>query len=136
MQPVLQDPSAVREDAARRDRVRLQGTWNYLSGSREARLLIRDDQFTVRFKQGEVYHGTFTLDPTRRPKAMDMTVTDGPEDRRGKTALCIYQIDGDHLIWCPSPPGSGERLRAFPPEGDCGNLCIIFRREKADAAGT
>lgn len=132
MNPLLQDPASVREDAARRDRDRLQGTWDFVSGGREARLVIDGGHFQVRFKQNDVYRGTFTLDPTRRPKAMDMTVTEGPAERLGKTALCIYQIDGDHLIWCPSPPGSGERLRAFPPEGDCGNLCIIFRRETAE----
>jgi uncharacterized protein (TIGR03067 family) len=127
---MLLDPQAVREDVARRDRERLQGTWNFVSGRRPAQLLVAGDHFTVRFHSGDLYLGTFTLDPTTRPKAMDMTVTEGPERHRGKTALCIYEIDGDHLIWCPGNPGSGERLKAFPPEQDTGHLCLIFHREK------
>jgi uncharacterized protein (TIGR03067 family) len=130
MDTMLQDQAAVRESVALRDRERLQGAWNFVSGHREAQLQIRGEQFTVRFKHGDVYVGTFALDATARPKTMDMHIAEGPERHRGKTALCIYQLDGDHLIWCPSNPGSGDRLRAFPAEDDCEHLCLIFRRDK------
>ena len=126
----LLDPQAVREDVARRDRERLQGTWNFVSGPRQAQLLVAGDHFTMHFQNGDLYLGTFTLDPTSHPKAMEMMITEGPERHRGKTALCIYEMDGDHLIWCSSQPGSGERLRAFPPDEDTSHLCLIFHRDK------
>jgi uncharacterized protein (TIGR03067 family) len=123
------DRDRVREEAARRDLERLQGTWVYLSGQREAQLLISGEHFTVRFRNGDIYVGTCALDPMSRPRAMDMRIQEGPEPHRGKTSLAIYEFDGDHLIWCPGSPGAGERLRAFPPGDDREHLCIIFRRE-------
>jgi uncharacterized protein (TIGR03067 family) len=119
----------AREDAARRDRERIQGVWGFVAGKREAQLLISGDHFTMRFRNGDIYVGTFTVDPMQRPKAMDLQIREGPEQYRGKTALAIYEIDGEHLIWCPAEPGQCDRLRAFPPEEDPGHLCIIFKRE-------
>jgi len=119
----------AREEAARFDRERLQGSWKYLSGHREAQLLISGNHFTMRFRNGDIYLGTFTLDPTHRPRAMDMTIDEGPEPHRGKKALAIYELDDDHLIWCPAEPGREDPLRTFPPIEDREHLCIIFRRE-------
>jgi uncharacterized protein (TIGR03067 family) len=126
---MIVDRDRVREDAARRDLERLQGSWSFVSGQREAQLLVSGEHFTMRFRNGDIYVGTCSLDPTSRPRAMDMRIDEGPEPHRGKTALAIYEFDGDHLIWCPGPPG-GERLRAFPPGDAPGYLCIIFRRDR------
>ncbi len=131
METALLDPDLAREAAAGRDKERLQGMWKFVSGIREAHMLIAGEHFTVTFKNGDVYLGTYTLDPTAKPKMMDMTIREGPEKHRGKTSLIIYELDGDHLIWCPAEPGTGNRMRAFPPEGDTQHLCIIFRRDKA-----
>jgi uncharacterized protein (TIGR03067 family) len=128
--PLLPDAEVVKGEAARRDRDKLQGAWLFVSGRREAQLLVAGDHFTIRFKNGDIYVGTFQLDPTRHPRAMDMQIHEGPDRFKGKTALAIYEFDGDHLIWCPAVPGRLERLRAFPPEEDTGHLCIIFRRDR------
>jgi uncharacterized protein (TIGR03067 family) len=124
------DEGRAREEAARRDRERLQGTWSFVSGKREAQLMISGDHFTMRFRNGDIYVGTFTVDPTNRPRAMDLVIQEGPEQYRGKTALAIYEMDGEHLIWCPAEPGRESRLRSFPPEDDLGHLCIIFKRNR------
>src|SRR5688500_13512690 len=102
----LPDRDQARQDAARRDRERLQGTWGFVSGRREAELIVCGDHYTMRFRNGDVYVGTFQLDPTSRPRAMDLVIREGPDAFRGKTALAIYEFDGDHLIWCPAEPGS------------------------------
>ena len=47
---------------------------------------------------GKLDRGTYTLDPTRNPKAMTLRGTEGPND--GKTFLCIYRIDVDSLEVC------------------------------------
>ncbi|MFO0845732.1 MAG: TIGR03067 domain-containing protein [Gemmataceae bacterium] len=127
---MIVDRDRVREDAARRDLERLQGSWSFVSGQREAQLLISGGHFTMRFRNGDTYVGTCSLDPTSRPRAMDLRIDEGPEPHRGKTALAIYEFDGDHLIWCPAPPGAGERPRAFPPGDDPGHLCLVFRRDR------
>jgi uncharacterized protein (TIGR03067 family) len=109
------------------DQQRLQGAWSFVTGPRQAELLIAGDRFTVRFAGGDVYSGTFTLDQSARPKALDMQVEDGPDRHRGKTALAIYALDGNCLIWHPSEPGS-ERMRFFPARDDKRSLCFVFRR--------
>jgi uncharacterized protein (TIGR03067 family) len=127
---LLLEADLAREAAILRDKERLQGTWNFVSGLRQAQMLISGEHFTVKFKNGDIYLGVYTLDPTTKPKMMDMTIQEGPEKHRGKTSLVIYELDGDHLIWCPAQPGTGNRLHAFPPEDDLHHLCIVFRREK------
>ena len=131
MDTLLLDPDLARETAVQRDRERLQGSWNFVSGIREAQMFVAGDHFTVKFKNGDIYLGVYTLDPTAKPKMMDMTIHEGPPKHQGKTSLVIYELDGEYLIWCPAEPGTGNRLRAFPPEEDTHHLCIIFRREKA-----
>ena len=117
-----------REAVAARDRERLQGVWKFVTGRRKAQLIVRGDQFTARFNNGDVYEGTFDLDPTKKPQAMDMTITDGPAPYKGLTARCIYALDGDHLVWCPAQPGSADRPKAFPPSDSHEFLCVVFRR--------
>src|SRR5579875_4017640 len=130
MDTLLLDPDLVREEAIRHDKERLQGTWNFVSGLRPAQMLIAGDHFTVKFPNGDIYLGVYTIDPTTKPKMMDMTIQEGPPKHRGKTSLAIYELDGDYLIWCPAEPGTGNRLAAFPPDDDTRHLCIVFRREK------
>ena len=91
----------VKEAAAAKDRERLQGVWNFITGRRKVQLYITGDHFTAKFSNGEVYVGTFEVDPTKKPKAMDMTVAEGPERYKGLTTRCIYALDGEHLVWCP-----------------------------------
>jgi uncharacterized protein (TIGR03067 family) len=126
---VVLQPEQAREEAARKDRERLQGVWNFMSGRREAELLVANDHFTMRFRNGDIYVGRFTLDPINKPRAMDLFIEEGPEAFRGKVSRAIYEFDTDHLIWCPAAPGQ-DRMRAFPPDEDHDHLCIIFRRQK------
>jgi uncharacterized protein (TIGR03067 family) len=121
----------VKDAVAAKDRERLQGVWNFITGRRKAQMTVAGDHFTVAFGNGDVYEGTFEIDPTAKPKAMDMLVHAGPEKHRGKTALCIYALDGPHLIWAPADPGVTERPTAFPPTESRDPLCLVFRREKS-----
>jgi uncharacterized protein (TIGR03067 family) len=134
MDTLLLDLDLAREAAICKDKERLQGTWNYVSGIRAAQMLIAGEHFTVKFANGDIYLGVYTLDPTAKPKMMDMTIQEGPDKHRGKTSLVIYELDGEHLIWCPAEPGTGNRRAAFPPDDDTQHLCIVFRREKARLA--
>ena len=129
MSALLHD-TAVSETPAVRDRERLQGVWNFVTGRRKVQLFITGDHFTAKFANGDVYVGTFDLDPTRKPKAMDMTITEGPDKYKGVTTLCIYALDGDHLVWCPGAPGEPNRPKAFPPTDSDDNLCVVFRQGK------
>lgn len=57
------------------------------------------DKYTIKIgDKGE--KGTFTLDPKKTPKAMDIFPTEG--DNNGKTLLAIYELAGDKLTICYS----------------------------------
>jgi len=78
---------------------------------RNSHLLVEGDRFTLRTKDA-VIKGTFTLDPSRTPKAIDV-VLDGqkPEEK----LLGIYQIDGELRKSCFALSGM-ERPKDFDPK--------------------
>ena len=47
--------------------------------------------------------GTQKLDPSKSPKTIDVTMTEGPS--KGTVMLGIYEIDGDTLKVCFDPHG-------------------------------
>lgn len=128
MNALMHDPG-LKEAAIARDKARLQGVWNFLTGRRKVQLVIDGDHYTSRFNNGDVYEGTFQLDPTKKPKTMDMTITEGPEKHKGLVSHCVYALDGDHLVWCPNEPGVEERPNAIPGTDSQKYLCVVFKRQ-------
>jgi uncharacterized protein (TIGR03067 family) len=128
MTTALREEEIVREEEAQRDRQRLQGGWKRVAGNREANLAVTGSRFVMAFRTGEVYEGTFTLDPACRPREIDLRIESAPDAYLGKDALAIYQLDGDHLIFASGLPGSGQRPSVFPHESEPGQLYLIFRR--------
>jgi uncharacterized protein (TIGR03067 family) len=118
---------SLPELLAREDAAQLQGDWCYLAGNRVADVNFTGDQFTIRFNNGEVFRGTFTLNPQHRPKAIDLHIQEGPR-HSGKVSLGLYQIDGKYMVICPGIPGTGERPPFFPPGNDRERLSITFKR--------
>jgi uncharacterized protein (TIGR03067 family) len=105
----------------------LQGAWITAAGRRHATLLVAGTRYAVEFHDGDIYIGTFTLDPHDEPRRMDMRIDEGPPRHRGRTAYCIYKFEGPALHWCPSPPGSPNRLYKFPTADDARYLSLVFR---------
>jgi uncharacterized protein (TIGR03067 family) len=108
------------------DREMLQGVWVSVAGPKEARLLIAGRRFTFEFVDGDIYMGTFDLSPGH----MDMHIEEGPPEHMGRFSLCIYQLDGGVLRWCPGRPGSHKRPAAFPDVDDPRYLSLVFRRAR------
>ncbi|HKB39760.1 MAG TPA: hypothetical protein VKD72_25210 [Gemmataceae bacterium] len=125
--------SAAKETRA--DLELLQGAWASVSGRHPTELLIAGNLFAVKFLDGKIYMGTFDLDAGERPKEMVMRIDEGPVKHKGKFALCIYELDGDTFRWCPTEPGSDERLTDFPDVGDGRYLCTVFQRQRPRQPG-
>ena len=87
------------------------------------RLIVEGNKFTLINKQIHV-SGTFTLDPTQTPKAIDavLKTADGPDI----TLLGIYATQGDVRQSCFALPGK-ERPTAFINES--GYVGFTWRRE-------
>jgi uncharacterized protein (TIGR03067 family) len=125
---VLSTESETLHDVlAREEADRLQGDWLYLAGLRAADVSFSGDRFVVRFHNGEVFNGTFVLTPLHHPRAIDLTIQEGPR-HVGKVSLGIYQVDGKRMVLCPGVPGTGERPRYFPPADDRERLSLTLKR--------
>ena len=112
-----------RPDAVAEEMEKLQGTWRQIAHERdgvadppeergwEPRVTFTGDTFVVTLADGTTaIKGTFKLDPTQEPKAVDWTDTFGPD--AGKTFLAIYSLDGDRLVFCAAAEGQ-ERPTEF-----------------------
>jgi serpin B len=106
-----------RETQAVKDRDALQGRWKLVAADIEGRsewrdnlkkieLVIKNDSLTLIPPAGPKLEATITLDPDKKPKAMDLKVTAGPgvndlgPKATGKTLEAIYALAGDELRLC------------------------------------
>ncbi|MBX7105818.1 MAG: TIGR03067 domain-containing protein [Gemmataceae bacterium] len=69
--------------------------------------------------------GTVKRDDAAKPKAMDITGTEGPN--KGKTLLAIYELDGDTLKVCYAL--EGKRPTEFKASSDK-ILLVTYKRVK------
>jgi len=111
------------------DLEQLQGAWVSVSDRRQVEFLISGNRFTVHFARGSIYMGIFELNATTQPKTMTVHIEEGQPQHKGQSALCIYELNGEHFRWCTPGPGSVEQLSGFPPEHDSHYLHLVFRRE-------
>jgi uncharacterized protein (TIGR03067 family) len=137
---VLLLPAAVlQDDAAKKELDKLQGSWtateyeyNGNKGDanfvKQIKLICKDDKYTQKIGDEVVEEGTHKLDPTKKPKTMDITVTAGQE--KGKTQLAIYELEGDTFKICAAAHGAKERPKEFTAKAGSGQLLIVLKRDK------
>lgn len=115
----------------------LEGTWlpsaAELGGKqfpdevrKSIRLEIKGDQYTVTVGTMPD-RGTCKLNPSAKPKALDITGTEGPN--KGKTILAIYERNGDTLRVCYDLSGKGRPAEFKTTEGS--QLFLVeYKRQK------
>jgi len=118
---------------------KLQGTWRLVSlevnGEKATRgelkkeqtMVVEGEKFTSTIDDKHSFKGTFKLDPSKKPKAVDAVVTEG--EFKGKTLLGIYEVDGDTLRACYAAPGK-ERPTEFASKPGSGCHLYVYKREK------
>jgi len=89
-------------------------------------LFVRD-RLTVRRGMSVVSDARIQLDPSARPRHVDLHPTIGPN--RSDVSQGIYQLDGDVLQFCAVPPGE-ERPSRFTPQSAHQVGRMILHREK------
>jgi uncharacterized protein (TIGR03067 family) len=125
------------KDEVKKELARFEGTWKYVSIEMEKmkvsedvlkgpRMKITGDKFTVTDENAS-FSGTFKVDPTKKPKTIDVTFTDGP--KKGKTYMGIYEMEGDIYKACVDPEGK-PRPTEFAIKPGSGHVLIIHKREK------
>jgi uncharacterized protein (TIGR03067 family) len=122
----------------KKDMAQLQGEWTMVSGERDG--LPFPDELRKSFKRsakgdeatvtmgGQLFtKAKFTLDPAKKPKAIDYSVTGG--NYTGQRQLGVYELDGDTLKLCFSLPGK-ERPTDFTTKTGDGRTSTAWKREK------
>jgi hypothetical protein len=96
---------------------------------RPAGFQIGGRRFNVRFRDGELDTGWLDVVIDERPRTMLMSIIEGPAKHKGKIAMCIYELEGQKLRWCPAEPGADDPPPDFPAVEGKRFLCTIFQRE-------
>jgi uncharacterized protein (TIGR03067 family) len=100
----------AKDDVAQIDLANLEGTWVRELDGKTYIFHFNGEKFASlsEFAEGiTTTTGRFTIDPTTQPKHIDFTFNEGTgrgEKLKGKTALNIYQLDGDTLQICARRP--------------------------------
>jgi uncharacterized protein (TIGR03067 family) len=125
-------------DAVKKDMTLLEGDWSLVSGERDGQTIpeefvktgkrsVKDAETSVIINDMVVMKAKFKIDPIKKPKTIDYTVTDGPE--KGKTVLGIYELDGDTVKFCFSAPDK-ERPSEFTAKEGSGRTLSLWKRNK------
>ena len=126
---------APKGEDARSELANLKGTWVRELNGKTYIVNFNGDKFATIFEFAEgtsTTSGTITIDPSRNPNHMDWKFAAGTgrgEMLKGKTALTIYQLDGETFKFCARRQEG--RPEAFPDkEGVDQYIYLVFRRAK------
>ena len=126
------------KDEAKKDLDRLQGTWVMAELEVEGKvvpeeklkgttLTIKGDKYIVKVKD-RAHETTFKLDPSQKPKAIDMYFsagTDAPKLSKG-----IYEVDGDTLKLCRHQAPGKDRPVQFGTWPNTGLFLVTWKRQQ------
>jgi uncharacterized protein (TIGR03067 family) len=113
----------------------LQGVWLMTAAEAdgvkvtpsEAKWVFKDNTYTL--KVGTMLQeGTVTLDPTKKPKSIDLTVTTGTD--KGLTYRGIYKFVDDELLLCFPKDTKAERPKELSGNAGNGQTLTVLKRKK------
>ena len=128
-----------KDKAIKEDRKKYEGTWQLVSlevdgkktAEEDAKKITvvneRDGKWAIEVEGKVVARGTSEIDPTKKPRAVDFTVTEG--DNSGKAARGIYEFKDDTRTVCLAQPGK-ERPTEFAAPAGSGHILAVLKRVK------
>ena len=132
-----------KDDAVKTETNKLQGNWRIVEAERDVvkapndetkkiTLVIKGDKLTAKKTENagkpeeKNYEMSFTLDPSKNPKWIDVTYTGG--ERNGESSLGIYELKDDTLKICMSRGTS--RPMEFETKAESQRHMMVLKREK------
>ena len=128
------------DDATEKDLKALQGMWAITYCEVEGKvvapvnskrwcLVIKDKTYVfTRGGQPTTAKGTLDITPTKKPKRVDYTYTDGPN--KGKTYLGIYEIKDDTFKDCFASNPGDTWPTTFETKPGSGLKLLVYKRVK------
>ncbi len=111
--------SAAADDSAISPAIKaIQGTWvTSENDSLEAKWAFKGETVQVSVN-GQDYTGKIKADDAAKPHStLDIAISEGPEESKGKTGKAIYKLNGEKLLITVSIPGR-DRPKDFEPVPD------------------
>jgi uncharacterized protein (TIGR03067 family) len=130
--------AARAQDGVKKEMAQLEGHWSMVSGEANGlsmpketvdsgKRVAKDGKTTITIGGQVYFKAKFSIDPTKKPKAIDYTMTEGPT--KGKTHLGIYELDEDTVKFCFAAPGKGRPTEFTAKEGSQRTLSV-WKRDK------
>ncbi|QDT28358.1 TIGR03067 domain-containing protein [Gimesia panareensis] len=135
----------ARAKAIQKDRNQIAGTWKIValtvngnkSKDEDAQKLTvvngADGTWSLRSEGNEIVRGTTSIDPTLKPKTIDIQPTTGGD--KGKTYLGIYDLGESTRKLCFAPAGI-ERPTVFKSSPGDGRILVKFERVEKNTEST
>jgi len=129
----------TKDEAIKKDRKLIEGTWRIVAfeingnkaNEEDARKLSvvngSDGTWSLLSAGKEISKGTSTFDPTKKPKTIDFTPTEG--GGKGNQHLGIYELGEKTRKMCFAPPGK-KRPTEFVSAPGSEIILVMFEREK------
>ena len=137
---VLVAAEAPKEDAAKKDLKKMEGTWMLIGHVHEGKtttekenkqarvkLIIKGDKYSIYFGDKERGKGTIRLDPAKKPKEIDLVLAG--KEFKGQVMLGIYELKNDVLKVCNAFPGKA-RPEEFSAKKGSRRYFITYKRVK------
>src|SRR5438105_2313107 len=130
--------AAGAQDAVKTEAALLEGEWSMVSGEgngqsmpkesvKSGKRVAKDGETTITIGGQVYFKAKFSIDPTKKPKAIDYAMTEGPT--KGKTHLGIYELDGDTVKFCFAAPGK-DRPTDFTAKLGSQRTLSVWKRDK------
>ncbi len=128
---------ADEQDLAKKELKELEGTWTMsaleVEGTKVAeerlqgsQLVIKEGKYIV-ITRGTTHETLITLDPTKKPKQIDMVFSEG--ENKDKLQRGIYELDGDTFKLCRSRDPDFDRPKDFTTAPGTGLFCVTWKRQ-------
>ena len=130
----------AKDEAITKDRKQTEGTWRVVALEVNGNKAMEEDAKKLTVVNGsdgtwslhsegkEISKGTSTIDPTKKPKSIDFTPTEG--EGKGKLHLGIYELGEKTRKLCFAAPGK-DRPAEFASMPGSEHILVTFEREKS-----
>src|SRR5262245_72416 len=128
--------AADAKEDLKKEKDKIKGTWSFVSievpkgekgppdeALKEMKMVFGEDKVTIKFGKDEDKPAAYQLDPSKKPKEIDIM----PEGK-DKTLKGIYTLEGDTLKMCVSE--KGVRPKEFKPDAESKTGVMTLKREK------